>query len=257
MGFVDTHTHLLDERLRDRANDIAQTLGQHGLDFVVETSADPSESHESLEFATRHKNVYCTLGVHPHYAEQYDDKFEEWTRTKVPHEKVVAIGECGLDYYHDKAPREKQREIFIKQIKLAHELGLPLVVHSRDAFDETYKILLDHRGMLGNGVLIHCYSYGVSEVKKFGELDAYFAFGGAITYKNAIQAKAAIQAAPINRLVLETDCPYLSPVPLRGETNEPKNIQHIAAHVAQVLNTSPENLAEITTQNAKRFFKIN
>jgi len=247
---VDTHCHLLDPRLRDEKVDLT------GLEFVVEIGADVSESKEVIEFVKTDNIIYGTVGVHPHFAHEYNNEFENWVKKTLPQEKIVAIGECGLDYQND-VPHELQREVFKRQIKLSHELQMPLVVHSREAFIDTFNILKEHKELLTNGILIHCFSYGCDELTlMYTELDAYFAFGGAITYKYAHIATDAIRACPSDRIVLETDCPYLSPVPLRGTTNEPKNIKIIAQYVANILNKPLSEIAVTTTQNAKRFFRI-
>jgi len=256
---IDSHAHLLDPRLRERAEEIVKNLKADGIEFVVEISADVAESHEAVAFAQTHKNVYCTIGVHPIFADTYCDEFEEWAESVAS--KVVAIGECGLDYYHMETPAEHQREVFVRQIKLANKMGLPLVVHSRDAAEDTFKILNKHKPK--NGLVLHCFSYGVEEVERFKTLDAYFAFGGAITYKlprptgTPSNSKGNyISAVPRDRLMIETDCPYLAPVPVRGTVNEPKNVKYVAEHVAKVLGLSFEEVAELTTRNAKRFYGI-
>ena len=256
MKLADSHTHILDERLSSRADDIVTGLVSHGLEFIVEIGADVAETFAAFDFAQKHEKVYCTAGVHPHYACMYNEhpEFEIWVRANAKNPKLVAIGECGLDYHYMNSSRESQIECFIAQIKLAHNVGLPLVVHSRDAFADTYGILKSHHEYLTNGVLIHCYSYGVEEVEKFNELGCYFAFGGAITYKKA--CVDALRAVPSDRLVLETDCPYLAPCPLRGTTNEPKNVHIIAEFVARELGKDVKTLATETFENTKRFYNI-
>jgi len=262
---IDSHTHLLDPRLRGKAEDIVKSLKADGVECIVEISADPCESRESVEFASRYENVYCTIGVHPIFADSYSDEFEVWALRQKGNKKIVAFGECGLDYHHgirgfDDKDKERgfeiQREVFVRQIKLADRLGLPLVVHSRDAAGDTFEILSEHKGYLNNGVVLHCFSYGAEEVERFRTLDVYYSFGGAITYRNATFAADAIRAVPRDRLMVETDCPYLAPVPVRGTVNEPKNVRYVAEHVAGVLGLTFEEVAKLTTENAKRFYKI-
>lgn len=253
---IDSHAHLLDPRLRERAEEIVKSLKKDGIEFVVEISADVSESHEALVFACKQADVYCTIGVHPIFAETYSDEFEAWALEQKGNKKIVAVGECGLDYYHMETPAAHQREVFVRQIKLADEMGLPLVVHTRDSFADTFEILNSHKKYLNNGLVVHCFSYGAEEVEKFKTLDAYFAFGGATTYKNACLATDAIRVVPRDRLMLETDCPYLSPVPLRGQVNEPKNVKIIAEHIAGVLGLTFDEIAKLTTANTERFYRI-
>jgi len=253
---VDSHTHLLDPRLKEQADEIVKNLKNDGIECVIEISADPMESSESVAFAGRHKDVYCTVGVHPIYADTFSDEFEVWALSQKGNKKIVAFGECGLDFYHMKTSIGHQREIFVRQIMLSEKMELPLVVHSRDAFQDTFEILSKHKEHLRHGIVLHCFSYGAEEVERFKELDVYFAFGGAVTYKNANAATDAIKAVPRDRLMIETDCPYLAPVPVRGTVNEPKNVKFVAEHIAGVLGISFDEVAKMTTENAKRFFGI-
>jgi len=252
---VDTHCHILDSKLKDRAEEIVENLSRDGVDFIVEISADPREAREGLDFARKHERVYCTIGVHPNYADTYSDEFEQWA-LKQTDPKIIAYGECGLDYFHKMIDIELQREVFKKQIIIADKLKLPLVIHCRDAYDDVQEILREHKEYLNNGVLIHCFSGTADDVKRFMEFDAYFAFGGAITFKNNYTAETALIAVSIDRLLLETDCPYLSPEPLRGKINEPKNIRHVALRVTSVLDLTFDEVNKITSENARRFFKV-
>lgn len=254
---IDSHVHLLDPRLRERAGEIIKNLEVDGIECVVEISADVAESHEAVGFADVHKSVFCTIGVHPVFAESYSDEFEAWALSQRGNRKIVAIGECGLDYYHMETPAQHQREIFLRQVILADKLGLPLVVHARDAFDDTFEILNEHKKHLNNRLVLHCFSGGVDEVEKFKTFDCYFAFGGAVTYKNSTLAAEAIRAVPRDRLMLETDCPYLAPAPIRGTVNEPTNVKYVAEHIAQVLGLTFDEVAKLTTENTKRFYRMN
>jgi len=243
-------------------------MAQDGLAFIVEVGTSIEDCLDVYEFARTHENVYCTLGVHPHYSSEYLQgefgvKFEEWVgklskeQYRVQGSPLVAIGECGLDYYHNLSPRDVQKEVFIRQIKLAGELGMPLVVHSREAFEDTFRILSAHKEHLTNGVLIHCFGYGADELRQFSEsLDAYFSFGGAVTYKNATKIQQALRACPRDRLLLETDAPYLAPCELRGKINEPKRVRQVAEFVAGELGMSFEDVAQITLENTRRFYRI-
>jgi TatD DNase family protein len=253
---IDSHVHLLDPRLRERAEEIVKKLKDDGVEAVVEISADVVEARECVDFACKHENVYCTIGVHPIFADSFDDRFEEWAYAQKGNPKIVAVGECGLDYYHMNVPVEIQKAVFIAQIKLADRMGLALVVHSRDAFDDVFDILMEHRGFLNNGIILHCFSGGAAEVERFKVFDCYFAFGGAITYKNSAQSAEAIAAVPRDRLMIETDCPYLSPVPLRGSINEPRNVKIVAEHVAGILGITFDEVARKTSENTKRVYKI-
>ena len=272
---ADSHAHILDPRLAERADEIAANLATDGLAFMVEISASPTESREALAFASRHENVYCTIGVHPHNAADYTPEFEHWAiaavtdASKIPllyggvpaagrrGGGIVAVGECGLDYYRLQNSKELQQDVFTRQILLADKLGLPLVVHTREALTDTLAILIAHKKHVNNGILFHCFSEDETAVTQIREhYDAYFAFGGAVTYKNNRIAAAALAAVPLNRLLVETDCPYLSPEPLRGKINEPKNVHIVAAHIAKVLNLTKDEIAAQTLANTKRFYRI-
>lgn len=268
---ADAHCHILDEKLSPRREEIVQGLRASGIEFVVEVGTGIEESLDVWEFAKVHEFVYSSLGVHPHTANEYvqevpgggtyGEGFENWMRTIMGSSessaKVVALGECGLDYYHDLSPRDVQAVVFIRQIKLSHELGLPLVVHSREAFDDTFRILLSHREFLQNGVLIHCFGYGADELRRFSEsLDAYFSFGGAVTYKNATKLQEALRACPLDKILLETDAPYLAPGDLRGKVNEPKKVRLVAEFVARELGLTFGEVARITLANTRRFYRL-
>jgi len=258
MLLADSHCHILDPRLAERASDIATRLNGDGLAFVVEISASTQESPQSLAFANTHDNVYCTLGVHPHMVHLYTDEFERWALTQRS-KKIVAIGECGLDYFHMPHPKELQRDIFVRQIKLADKMKLPLVIHTRDAFEDMLQTLVENGRHLNNGILFHCFSEGAEQVELvLKHFDAYFAFGGAVTYKNNKISDGAIAAVPLDRILVETDAPYLAPEAIGGRKvlNEPKHVYHVAAHISKVRALPLEQVAAATLANTKRFFRI-
>jgi len=258
---ADSHAHLMDSRLLDKSKEIVDHMEADCLAFIVEIGTGIQESKKALAFASNHNNVYCTLGVHPHYASEYTQEFEAFAKQSMPNSKIIAIGECGLDYHYDNSPRPVQREVFVAQIKLAYRLGLPMVIHSRDAFQDTLDIMKEHKKLLVNGVLLHCFGYGAEEARQLlAEFDCCFAFGGAITFPGKKMCQTTLQEAldvvPLNRVILETDCPYLAPVPMRGKTNEPKNVKFIAEFIAKQLGKSFAEVAEATLENTKRFFRI-
>ncbi len=249
---IDTHAHLNDEDLIERVQEI---LDDDYLEYIVVPGYDFESSKTALALAKEHKKVYCALGCHPHDAKNFSQEEFEYYLQNAKDEKVVAIGEIGLDYHYDLSPREAQKEVFKKQIELAHKAGLPVVLHVRDAYKDTLDILTKCRDKLTNGVLLHCYSGSSEMVREFSAFDAYFAFGGAVTYKNA-KKEEVLRAVKKDRLLLETDCPYMTPVPFRGKQNEPKFIRHTAECVANALNMTISEIDALTTENAKRFFKI-
>lgn len=252
---IDTHCHLNDERLLPEADRIVGDFENDNIECAICVGYDMPSSKCAVDLANKHKNVYAAIGVHPHDATTLDDNAYAELKALADNNKVVAIGEIGLDYYYDLSPREEQREAFKRQIKLAHKLELPLVLHVRDAYEDTRQILFEMKDYLKNGVLLHCYSGSSEMVKVFDKLDCYYAFGGAITFKNAKHNIEALSVVAKDRLLLETDCPYMTPVPYRGKTNEPKYISLVAQKASEVLQMPIEEIEKITTENSKRLFK--
>ena len=251
---IDTHCHLNDEKLLCNADRIVASFKDDGLESAICVGYDMPSSECAVTLAEKFEEIYAAVGVHPHDADTLDDEACQRILELAKHKKVVAIGEIGLDYYYDLSEREVQKSAFAKQIELANQAELPIALHVRDAYEDTRKILFDMKGYIKNGLLLHCYSGSREYVKIFDKLDAYYAFGGAITFKNAKHNLESLAVVPKGRLLLETDCPYMTPVPFRGKTNEPKYVSLVAQKAAQVLGMSVEEIEEITTQNAKRLF---
>lgn len=251
---IDSHCHLTDERLLPEREAIVSSMSEDGLCALVTVGYDRESSLGGLAFAEAHAGVWCTLGIHPHDADKLDGETLSSFRTLAGRDKVVAIGEIGLDYYYDLSPRDVQREAFARQIALADECGLPMCLHVRDAYGDCLALLKENEGKLSHGVLLHCYSGSPEMVKEFSRFDAYFAFGGAITFKNARRNVESLSLVPRDRLLVETDCPYMTPVPYRGRTNFPRYVSLVADKVAEVLSLSREEVEEITTANTKRLF---
>lgn len=252
----DSHFHLTDPRL------ITHPAIVQGEFQGVEIGADFETLPLVFDFAKEHDNVYCTAGVYPAYANTYSgNDFENFVAEHLNNPKFVAIGECGLDYHYEDLPaREQQIEIFLHQIHVAERYGKPLVVHSRDAWNDTAEILIANRSKLRNGVLIHCMSYTADQARflmdRMDGVDVYFAFGGHITYKNKTYLHDTLRVIPLNRILIETDAPYLAPVPKRGEVNQPEFIKYTAQTMAKVLGKTVAEIETLTTNNAYRFYKI-
>lgn len=252
--YFDAHAHLDDEQF-DGLEDIVQTMLLAGVGGVVNAACDLASCQTSQALADTYDWCYCTAGLHPHYAQDADENTYLRIRQFAAHPKCVAIGEIGLDYHYDFSPREVQREVFARQLALAHELHMPVVLHLREAYQDANEILLAHRDLLQDGVLLHCYS-GSAQLAKdvYNKLDCYYSFGGAITF--AKHKDEVLQAIPRERLLLETDCPYMTPVPLRGTRNTPANLPLIAAKMAQLLEMDEQEVQRLTTQNARRFYRL-
>ena len=251
---IDTHCHLNDEKLLPEVDDIISGFAEHGIESAICVGYDMPSSEKAAELADKYENLYAAIGIHPHDATTADyDKYERLaTLSSSP--KVVAIGEIGLDYHYDLSPRAIQKGAFREQIELADTLGLPIVLHVREAYEDAKQILFESRRYINNGLLLHCYSGSSEFVKIFGELDAYFAFGGAITFNNAKHNLEAMKTVPLDRLLFETDCPYMTPVPFRGKTNKPEYVNLVADKAAEVLGRDRAELEKITTENTKRLF---
>ncbi|MDE7215379.1 MAG: TatD family hydrolase [Clostridia bacterium] len=250
---IDSHCHLGDERLYGRVDDIIAGLKDEGIESVIEVGFDLQSSQTAVKLSEKYDNVFAVVGTHPHEAQNYNAECESFYRRSAGLDKVVAIGEIGLDYYYDLSPREIQKDVFAAQLDIAYEVGLPVVLHIRDAYKDALDILTAKKDKLGAGVLLHCYSSSAEMIKQFDKFDCYYALGGAITFKNA-KKDDVIKAIPQDRLIVETDCPYMTPVPFRGQPNEPKFINYVVDKIADVKNLPREKIVEITNINTKRLF---
>jgi TatD DNase family protein len=250
--FFDTHTHLLDERFTETRSRIIADFERDGVDFVIECSTDASDIGQSVRLAESNKKIYAAVGIHPHAANEYTGQVEDEIKTLAKNGKVVAIGEIGLDFHYDFSPREIQKQTFAAQIELALSLDLPVVVHSREASEATYEILAD-TGARGE---LHCFSGSAEMAERYLAQGLYIAFGGSVTFKNASKVVRAAKAVPMDRLLIETDCPYLAPVPMRGKTNQPAYVRYVAEKLAEIKGVTPEEIAKATRENAMRLFSI-
>ena len=250
---IDSHAHLSDERLIGRVGEISKRLHEEGLESVFEVGFDLQSSKSAIDFADKYDNIYAIIGTHPHDAKYYDSEVEEFYLQNANNKKVLAIGEIGLDYFYDKSERDVQRDVFAKQIILADKVGLPIVLHIRDAYGDAIDILNAHKDKLNHGVLLHCYSGSVEMIKQFNKYDCYYALGGAITFKNA-KKDDVITAIPEDRLLVETDCPYMTPAPYRGQPNEPKYVNLVVDKIASVKGVDREIIEKMTYENTRKLF---
>ncbi len=249
-GLIDTHCHL--EMLRHTEASLDEAWDA-GLEAVVTIGIDLETSRQAVELARRHERVYATVGLHPHDATRLDDELLEQLEALAAEPKVVAVGECGLDFYRDLSPRDAQRAAFSAQIELARRAGLPLVVHVREAGDEALDTLEREAG--GLTVVMHCFSLP-DAVEICARRGYYCSFAGNVTFKSAEALRAAAAALPDESLLVETDAPYLSPVPFRGKENRPVRVAYAAAAVAAARGWTGERAAAITTANARRAFGL-
>lgn len=250
----DTHAHMDDEAFDEDRDILLENIRNSEVSKFVNVGASLESSHNSVRLAEKYEFIYAAVGIHPHEAASIRPEHLKEIRDLTNHDKVVAIGEIGLDYYYDFAPREVQKKWFIEQINLAEELGLPYIIHSRDATKDTYDIVKEYTK--NTKFLLHCYSQSKEMVKEYVKLGAYISFAGTLTFKNAKNLKEAIKEVPLNRLLIETDAPYLSPVPMRGKRNNPMYVKYVAEEAAHLLGISYEKLCDITYHNAMEFFNI-
>ena len=250
---IDTHLHFDDERLRDRVDEIYQTFDGHGIEFVINNSCDMQTMLAGVELANRYEKIFATVGIHPHESRHYNAEFAQKMTQLAINPKVVAVGEIGLDYYYDLSDRQTQRDVFAEQLEIADKLHLPVTLHIRDAYGDAWDILRAQKRHLNNGVLWHCYSGSAEFARQAVKEGHYFAFGGAITFKNANKADVFAQI-PIERVLSETDSPYMSPVPLRGTVNTPLNIPIIVDKMASFYGVSADVMDARIRDNTLRLF---
>lgn len=252
---IDSHAHLDDERFDGDRDILIKSLKSNKLELVINIGADFQSSINSIELAKKYDNIYASIGVHPHSASEVTEETLDKFREMAKEEKVVAIGEIGLDYYYDNSPRDLQRKWFREQLKLAKELDLPVIIHSRDATQETFDIIKEAQDGSLRGVL-HCFSGSVEVAMEYIKLGFYISIGGTVTFKNARVVKEVAEAVPLDKLLIETDCPYLTPEPYRGKRNEPMFVKYVAQKIAEIKDINFEELAKATNKNTKELFRI-
>lgn len=250
----DSHAHLTDSKYKKDRTDVIERSKKE-LEYVLNPGADLESSKKAIELAKKHDFIYAAVGVHPHEAKSMDEITLKLLKSLSKEKKVKAIGEIGLDYYYDNSPRDIQKKWFIKQIRLAKELGLPIIIHDRDAHQDTLEILKKEDNF-DNGVVIHCFSGSKELARQYVELGAYISLAGPVTFKNARKAKEVAKSVPLDRLFIETDAPYLTPEPNRGKRNEPRFVQHVCNEIAVLKGISYQEVLEQTKKNAKEFFSI-
>lgn len=255
MKLFDSHCHLDDERFdADRAETIDRVQAG-GVQRCVCVGSDLPSSKRCIALADAYDFIYAAAGVHPHEAKDAPADYLDRLKALLAHPKVVALGEIGLDYYYDLSPRDTQRRVMEEQIDLALETDMPVIFHIRDAHGEMLERLKARGGRLPAGV-IHCCSASAEVVREYLKMGFYISFAGPITFKNAAAPVAASQAVPLDRLLIETDSPYLTPVPLRGRRNEPTYVRYVLEKQAEIHGVDPEALAEITFRNACALYRI-
>lgn len=247
----ETHAHYDDERFDGTREEILSSLPSNGVGTVINVGSDVPSSEFSIELAEKYSYVYAAVGVHPHAAENMTEADLERIRMLSRHEKAVAIGEIGLDYYYDLDFKDKQQYWFTRQMELAAEENLPIIVHSRDAAKDTFDLISNSRVRRG---VIHAYSGSLEMAKDYINMGFYIGVGGVVTFKNAKKLLEVVKNIPIESILLETDSPYLSPEPVRGTCNNSQNIKYIVQKISEIKQISPDFIVETTRKNAERLF---
>lgn len=255
LEFIDTHSHIDFEDFSVEFDSMLEQCKNVGVNKIIIPGVTQNDTPKIINLANTYSQLYCAIGIHPSEAKSWNDTTYNYFKDIATNPKVIAIGEIGLDYYWDKTFNDIQQEVFRLQIELAKELQKPIVVHDRDAHFDTLKIIKETKAT-DIGVVLHCFSGSVEFLKECINEGCFISLGGVTTFKNALKPQEVAKAVPLERLMLETDAPYLTPVPYRGKTNYPYYIPLIAEQIAKLRGISIEEVATTTTKNAKDFFKL-
>jgi len=250
---IDTHCHI-NYIEGFNFDEIIQSANAHGVNKILVPAACRADFEKVIELCENFPQVFGYIGIHPEEVNNWSDDTVTLIKQFAGHKKIVGIGEIGLDYYWDKSTAELQKEVFIEQIKIANDFGLPINVHSREAAKDTFDILAKYNK--NSTVIMHCFSGSVEFAKECVRAGMYIALGGVVTFKNAINAKEVAKTIPLERLLLETDAPYMAPTPMRGQTNLPAYVKYVAEEIAKLREITFEDVANATTNNAERILNI-
>ena len=249
----DSHAHYDDEAFNEDREAILNSLPKNGISPIVNVSAQLSGVTATVELTEKYPFIYGSVGVHPDHVGELSEEKIQWMKELAGREKIVAVGEIGLDHYWDTESDEVQRKWFIRQLELAKEVNLPVIIHSREASQETFDIMKEHHAGSTGGV-IHCYSGSKEMAAEYLKMGYYIGIGGVVTFKNARKLKETAEAVPLSSILLETDSPYLAPVPNRGKRNSSLNLPYVAQEIAQIKGITAEEVIETTNRNAKKLF---
>ena len=253
MTLFDTHAHYDDEQFDGDRDELLSSMPENGIGLIVNAASNVSSSKKALALADKYPFIYAAVGVHPHDSEQMADDTVFELEQLLAHPKAVAVGEIGLDYYYDHSPRDIQQKRFREQLELCSRVNLPVIIHEREAARDTLDILSEYPQVTG---VVHCFSGSWETAKILLDKGWYLSFTGVITYKNARRSHEVIEKMPRDRIMIETDCPYLSPVPMRGRRNSSLNLKYTAEKLAELLKIDTEEAAALTYKNGLCFFGI-
>lgn len=249
-NIFDTHAHYDDEKFDSDRDETLKRVYAEGVNLIINCGCDEKSSRTALSLAGKYKYVYAAVGIHPENITEDSEKELSAIKELAKNKKAVAIGEIGLDYYWDDTKKQEQKDIFIKQIIIANEFSLPVIIHDREAHGDTLEILKEYKP---KGVL-HCYSGSAEMAKEVLKLGMYIGFGGSLTFKNARKTVEVAEIVPLDRILFETDCPYMAPVPMRGKRNESAYIRYVAEKMAEIKKITVQEMIDIATENGKRLF---
>jgi len=253
---IDSHAHIDDQKFDSDRETVIENAQAAGIGLIINPAADEESSRRAVALSEKYPMIYATVGFHPHDAKSYDfEKHGQMLRAWAKKDKVVAIGEIGLDYHYDLSPRDIQQSVFVDQMQIAKEMALPIVIHNRESMEDMWRLLKAHFSPEYGGIM-HSYSGSVEMARIFLDMGFYLSISGPLTFKNARKLPEVVAMMPLDRLLVETDSPYLTPTPHRGKRNEPAYVRFVAEEVARIRGISMEDLEEITTANAKRVFGI-
>ncbi|MBU5592132.1 TatD family hydrolase [Clostridium sp. MSJ-4] len=253
-NIFDSHAHYDDESFNEDLDDVIKTIMDNGVIRVLNCGSSLEGAKKSLELSQTYEIFYTALGIHPENANEWNEEVADWIRANKDNSKVKAIGEIGLDYYWEQnPPKEVQKQVFRAQMKLAKELNLPVVIHDRDAHKDTLDIIKEFPEVKG---VLHCFSGSVEFAKECLREGYYIGFTGVVTFKNAKKILEVAKEVPLNRILVETDCPYMAPVPYRGKRNQSDYIEHIIDKIAEIKGSTAEEISNITIENTKSLFNV-
>lgn len=251
----ESHAHYEDERFNEDRKELLESFQEKGIGYVVNVASSLSTVDKTIALTKEYDFIYGTVGVHPEECAQLQESHIEHLKELCQLPKIVAVGEIGLDYYWNEPEPEVQKKWFKRQLELAREVKLPVIIHSRDAAKDTLDIMKEHKAEEIGGV-IHCFSYPVEIAREFVKMGFYIGVGGVVTFKNGKKLKEVVEDTPLDRILLETDCPYMAPVPHRGERNSSLNLVYVAEEIARIKGVSYEEVVSVTHENAKRMYRI-
>jgi TatD DNase family protein len=251
----ETHAHYDDEAFNDDRDKLLLSMKDNGVGYIVNVGSSLNSTRQSIELAHKYKFIYAAAGVHPSETGELNEENFAWLETQCRDERVIAVGEIGLDYYWDEPDHDTQKKWFIRQLGLARNIKKPVIIHSRDAAKDTYDIMVSE-DVSEIGGIVHCYSYSAEMALDYVKMGFYIGIGGVVTFKNGKKMKEVVEALPITRIVIETDSPYLSPEPNRGKRNSSLNLPYVAQKIAEIKNLTYDEVVEITSENAIKVYRL-